>query len=285
MGAGLEVRFTIATLSRCQNSSVTDSFLNRFSGIARLYGQAALESFSQSHVAVIGIGGVGSWVAEALARSGIGRLTLLDFDDLCVTNINRQLHAVTPTIGRSKVQVMAERLLAINPEIEVDARQEFYQEGTSDAFFDLAPDMVADAIDAVKPKCHLLSECVTRETPVVTSGGAGGRIDAGRIEVADLSKTHGCALLLQVRKNLRADYRFPSGAGSKPKKFGIPAVFSSEVPRYPTADGCTAQQKPEDIAPGLRCDAGFGTATHLTATFGMIMTGEILKVLATRTGI
>lgn len=263
---------------------MTDSFLNRFSGIGRLYGNAALEHFSRAHIAVIGLGGVGCWLAEALARSGIGRLTLIDFDDLCVTNTNRQLHALSGTLGQSKVLVMAERLRTINPEIEVEARQEFYSETTAEALFALAPDAIADAIDSIKPKCHLLANCVAKQIPVITSGGAGGRIDASRIETADLSRTHGCALLLQVRKNLRADYHFPSGEGKKLKKFGIAAVFSSECPRYPTADGCTTEQKPDEMPPGLRCDAGFGTATHLTATFGMIMAGEILKTLTTKAG-
>jgi tRNA A37 threonylcarbamoyladenosine dehydratase len=259
---------------------VTESFLNRFSGIARLYGQEALEVFFRSHVAVIGIGGVGSWIAEALARSGIGRLTLVDFDDLCITNTNRQLHATNDAIGKSKVSVMAKRLRTINPEMTIHERTEFYTEANSESILSSEVNAVADAIDAMRPKCYLLAQCVQKSIPVVTSGGAGGRIDPSRIEVTDLSRTHGCALLLQVRKNLRSHYQFPSGEGKKVKKFGIPAVFSSEIPRYPTSDGCTSSEKPAELPSGLRCDAGFGTATHLTASFGMMMASVILTQLA-----
>jgi tRNA A37 threonylcarbamoyladenosine dehydratase len=259
--------------------SVTDSFLSRFSGIARLYGQEALAKFHRSHVTVIGVGGVGCWVAEALARSGIGEITLVDLDDLCVTNTNRQLHATTETVGQSKALVMAERLRLINPEIRVHVRQEFFGEQTAEAILEASSDYVVDAIDAIKAKCLLLALCREKDLRVITSGGAGGRIRTDKIEVADLSRTHGCALLLQVRKNLRADYHFPRG-GKKAKKFGIAAVFSSEQPRYPTADGCVSVERPADVVPGIRCDAGYGTATPIIGSFGLAIAGVILEELA-----
>ena len=138
-----------------------------------------------------------------------------------------------------------------------------------------------DAIDSIKAKCLLLALCREKEIPVITSGGAGGRIRTDKIEITDLSRTHGCALLLQVRKNLRADYRFPAG-GKKAKKFGIQAVFSSEQPRYPTADGCVSTERPEDVDPGIRCDAGYGTSTPIIGSFGLAIAGAVL--VATRRG-
>lgn len=260
---------------------MTESFLSRFSGIARLYGQDALARFHQSHVTIVGVGGVGCWVAEALARSGVGKLTLIDLDDLCVTNTNRQLHATNETIGKSKAIVMAERLRTINPEIEVIIRQEFFTERTSESILTDSGDYLVDAIDSIKAKCLLLALCRDKGIPVITSGGAGGRIRTEKIEVADLSRTHGCALLLQVRKNLRADFRFPAG-GKKAKKFSIPAVFSSEQPRYPTADGCVSTERPEDTIPGIRCDAGYGTSTTIIGSFGFAIAGVVLDKLSSQ---
>ena len=258
---------------------MTESFLSRFSGIARLYGQDALARFHSSHITIIGIGGVGCWVTEALARSGVGKLTLVDLDDLCVTNTNRQLHATSDTIGQSKVSVMAERLRAINPEIELHERQEFFTAETSPAILAQAGHFVVDAIDSIRPKCMLLAQCRERGLPVITSGGAGGRVRTDKIEIADLSRTHGCALLLQARRNLRNDYRFPTG-GKKAKKFGITAVFSSEQPRYPTQDGCVSLERPDESLPGLRCDAGYGTSATIIGSFGLAIAGQILQHLA-----
>ena len=258
---------------------MTESYLNRFAGIARLYGMEALENFLHSHVAIIGIGGVGSWTAEALARSGVGQLTLVDLDDLCQTNTNRQIHATNDVTGQSKALVMAERLRLINPEIEVHVRQQFYTEENADDILSSSLNAVIDAIDSMRPKCHLLAECYQRQIPVFCSGGAGGRKDLTKIKVGDLTQAHGCALLSHARKNLRAHYGFPAG-GTKPPKFGITTVFSSEQPCYPTADGCTSLERPDELPSGLRCDAGYGTVTHITAAFGLALAGEALKSLA-----
>lgn len=271
--------FLRSSLSPLCANIVTESFLSRFSGIARLYGQEALARFHASHITIIGVGGVGCWVAESLARSGIGKLTLVDLDDICVTNTNRQLHALHETVGQSKAIVMSERLRAINPEIEVNVRQEFFGQQSAEDILSEAGDFVVDAIDAIKAKCLLLALCREKEIPVITSGGAGGRIRTDKIEVADLSRTHGCALLLQVRKNLRADYRFPRG-GKKAKKFRIQAVFSSEQPRYPTADGCVSVERPEHVVPGIRCDAGYGTATPIIGGFGLAISAQVLDQLS-----
>ncbi|MFP6867710.1 MAG: tRNA threonylcarbamoyladenosine dehydratase [Roseibacillus sp.] len=260
---------------------MSDDYLQRFAGIARLYGRDALDRFRAAHVAVIGIGGVGSWAAEALARSGVGELTLVDLDDLCVTNINRQIHAIEGTIGHSKIGVMAQRIAAINPACEVHTVECFFSERAVNKV--LIPKTsqlcaVIDAIDVFGPKSLLLAECRQRSIPVVSCGAAGGRTDPSRIQVADLSLTHNDALLNQVRRKLRSDYGFPNG--EKPRRFGIPAVFSPENAVFPQSDGSVSADRPANLPPGLRCDAGYGSATHLTATFGFFAAGEILKHIA-----
>jgi len=251
---------------------------DRFSGLSRLYGAQGLTALRRSHVAVIGIGGVGSWSCEALARSGVGELTLVDLDDVCVTNTNRQIHALAQTVGKPKVEVMAQRISAINPECKLHVENRFFNEKSVGAILDRPLDGVIDAIDAVRPKCLLLAECRHREIPVITCGAAGGRSQATLIRVADLSRTFNDALLHQVRKNLRSNYAFPSGEGSR-KKFGIAAVFSPEDALYPQGDGCVSTDRPANQPAGLRCDAGLGTVTHITATFGLLAAGEIVNHL------
>lgn len=260
---------------------MTDDFLRRFGGISRLYGLASLERFSRSHVMVVGLGGVGSWTVEALARSGIGKLTLVDLDDLCLTNTNRQIHALNETIGRSKAGVLAERVGSINPEALCEVKASFYTEKNSADLLTEEIDIVVDAIDSVRPKCHLLATCHSRGLPVIACGGAGGRIDPSLIQVDDLSRTHGDPLLLSVRKQLRADYRFPKARDSKKKtpKFRIPAVFSPEIPRFPTCDGEVTTERPADLPGTIKCDSGFGACTHVTATFGNHLAAWVLREL------
>ena len=258
---------------------MSDEYQSRFSGLARLYGEPGLAALRQAHIAVIGIGGVGSWSAEALARSGVGELTLVDLDDVCVTNTNRQIHALSNTVGQSKVHVMAERIASINPGCTLHAEECFLTEKNVGSILDRSLDGVIDAIDTVHPKCLLLAECHQRKIPVITCGAAGGRCDATLIEIADLSRTCRDALLHQVRRDLRGNYGFPSGEHSR-KKFGIPAVFSPESIRYPQGDGCVSTTRPRDQPAGLHCDAGFGAVTHITATFGLLATGEIINRIA-----
>ncbi len=252
---------------------------DRFSGLARLYGETGLVSLHEAHVAVIGIGGVGSWSAEALARSSVGEITLVDLDDVCSTNINRQIHALSDTVGRSKVNVMAERITNINPRCTIHAEECFLTAANVEAILDRSLDGVVDAIDAVHQKCLLLAECHRRNIPVITCGAAGGRCDATLIEVTDLSRTCNDALLQQVRRNLRGDHGFPSGEDSR-KKFGIPAVFSPEHARYPQGDGCVSTERPADQPAGLGCDSGFGAVTHVTATFGLLAAAAIINRIA-----
>ena len=252
----------------------------RFSGIARLYGHKALQQFQAARVLVVGIGGVGSWVVESLARSGVGCLILADLDDICVTNINRQIHALTTHVGQSKVEVMARRVAEISPDCNVIEHHGFYSEAQAEAFFAYKPDLIIDAIDSLKPKCHLLATCYRQKIPVLTCGGAGGRTDPTQIQVADLSQSYGDALLSQVRRQLRLVHKLPLGEGTK-KKLKIPTVFSAQAPLYPTAEGCVCTQKDSSGSQGrMGCDAGFGSATSLTGVFGFTLAALALKHLA-----
>src|ERR1700722_17902972 len=205
----------------------------RFGGIARLYGRSGLAKLRTAHVSVIGIGGVGAWAAEALARSGVGALTLVDLDEVCASNINRQLHALTETVGRAKVEVMAERIRAINPDCRVIAKQKFFNGQTATEL--LAPkfNFVLDAIDSVTNKVLLLAGCRQRNLPVVACGGAGGRRDGTQVRTADLAKVSHDRLLAEVRKKLRKEFQFPADG----LPMGVDCVFSAELPVFAQPDG------------------------------------------------
>lgn len=253
----------------------------RFGGIARLYGVRALEKFVESRVVVVGIGGVGSWTVEALARSGIGKIRMVDLDEICITNVNRQLHAMDGQIGRQKTAAMEERVRAINPSCEVEVIEGFFTERSMDTVLGGEISGVIDAIDSMTHKALLLAECKRREFPVVTCGGAGGKRDATRISVRDLAFSGKDALLHQLRKKLRKHHGFPNvPMGSKPEAMGITAVFSDEPPVYPGADGGVSCEKPEGADMRLSCETGYGTATHVTATFGVVAAGAMLEILA-----
>ena len=183
----------------------------RFRGIDRLYGAGSAARLATAHVCVVGIGGVGSWAVEALARSGVGRLTLIDADDICLSNTNRQLHALDGTYGRTKVGVMAERARAINPAIDIDAFEEFLTPSNLAALLDRGYDLVLDCCDAFRVKVEMIAWCRRRKIPVIVSGSAGGRTDPTLIAVRDLSKTEHDAMLALIRKKLREDFNFPRG--------------------------------------------------------------------------
>src|SRR5208282_3108152 len=183
-------------------------FETRFGGIARLYGRSGLEKLRAARVCVVGVGGVGTWAAEALARSGVGALTLVDLDEVCASNINRQLHALTGTVGRAKVEVMAERIRAINPECRVTAEPKFFNEQSAAELLGPRFDFVLDAIDSVTNKVLLLAGCRQRNLPVVACGGAGGRRDGTRVRTADLDLVSHDRLLAEVRKKLRKEFHF-----------------------------------------------------------------------------
>lgn len=253
----------------------------RFGGIARLYGRVALERFLAARVAVIGVGGVGSWAVESLARSGIGSLTLVDLDEICVTNVNRQLHAMDGQIGRQKTEAMAERARAIHPAAQVTIIPKFFTERSAAEILDAGFDAVIDAIDSTPHKSLLLAECRRRELITVTCGGAGGRRDSTRIRVADLAYSGKDPLLHQVRRSLRNDFGFPkTPLRTLPAPMGIEAVFSDEPQVYAQCDGTVSSQRPESGSQRLNCASGLGTVTHVTAAFGMIAAGRVLERLA-----
>lgn len=257
----------------------------RFDGIARLYGQAALEAFAAARVAVVGIGGVGTWAAECLARSGIGHLTLVDLDEICVTNVNRQIHALDGQIGMQKAEAMAGRVRAIHPRCDVRGVAAFFNERNAEAILGPGFDAVVDAIDTVRHKALLVAECHTRGTPVVTCGAAGGRRDPTRIRTADLSVSGGDPLMHALRRKLRREHGFSNvPAGSKPQVLGIDAVFSDEPPVFPDGAGGVSCERSGTPASGpmLGCDAGYGSAAHVTGCFGMIAAGVVLERLAKR---
>lgn len=255
------------------------SWQERFSGIDRLYGRGALERFAVSRVAVVGLGGVGSWAVEALARSGVGALTLIDADDLCVSNTNRQLPALEGQYGRGKAEAMAERCRAINPQVEVRAVASFLTPANMEVLLGERFDVVLDACDSFRSKVEAIAWCRRRKQPIVTVGSAGGRVDPTLVRVRDLSKTEHDAMLALIRRKLRGEFNFPKG----PKRyFGVPAVYSLENVRYPQADGTVCGLRPQlgaDAALKLDCGAGLGAATHLTGAFAFAAVGKILEML------
>lgn len=260
---------------------VSDSIQTRFGGIARLYGEAALRRFLAARVAVIGVGGVGSWAVESLARSGIGHLTLVDLDEICLTNINRQLHAMDGQIGRQKTEAMAERVRAIHPEASVHIEPCFFHARSADRILEPGFDAVVDAIDDTANKAFLLAELHQRGIFTVTCGGAGGRRDATRIRTADLAFTGKDPLLHQVRRALRREHGFPAvPMGTKPRPMGIDAVFSDEPPVFLQCDGSVSEDRPSDTPSRLTCATGMGTVTHVTAAFGMVAASRVLERLA-----
>ena len=275
----------------------TVDYSRRFGGIARLYGNHALTKARAAHVVIIGIGGVGSWAVEALARSGIGQLTLIDLDHVNESNINRQIHALDSNLGASKVHAMQRRLADINPECVVNTIEEFIDE---ENLTTLLPHcgFVIDAIDNVRAKAALIAHCRDAKIRIVTTGAAGGRIDPTCIAVVDLSRTVQDALASKVRAKLRKDYGFSK---DPKKKFGVDCVYSPErTPAPPVgADETKAKAEttalqggrakdalcavaddttPFDGTAGLAC-AGYGSSVAVTAGFGFAAAASVLKEL------
>ncbi len=249
----------------------------RFGGISRLYGVDGLQRLGQAHVAVVGIGGVGSWAAEALVRSGVGEISLFDLDDVCITNINRQAHALSNTVGQAKVEVMAQRLLAINPACTVHAIADFVSKETLPEYITQELDYVVDCIDGVQTKAALIAWCKRRKIQIITTGGAGGQIDPTQIGVVDLNKTYHDPLASRVRTLLRSEYGFSRRASSH---YSVPCEFSTEHPRYPNPDGSVCHSK-SFIGEGVKldCAGGFGAAMTVTASFGLVAAARTIDKL------
>ncbi|MEC5163782.1 MULTISPECIES: tRNA cyclic N6-threonylcarbamoyladenosine(37) synthase TcdA [unclassified Janthinobacterium] len=253
-------------------------FERRFGGIARLYGAAALARFRGAHVCVIGVGGVGSWIVEALARSAIGELTLIDLDNVAESNINRQIQATSATIGQAKIAALAERVALINPFCRVNQIEDFI---TPDNLAQMLGarhyDYVIDAIDSAKAKAALIAFCRDRALALITIGSAGGQTDPTRIDVRDLAKTEQEPLLKKVRKMLRTEHGFPRGIKNK---FNVDAVFSMEPLQFPDNEAsCSVDGDERNGVTGLNC-AGFGSSMVVTASFGMVAAAHLLRKLA-----
>lgn len=269
---------SLASLPPATNPDI--DFDRRFGGIARLYGHAALARFRTAHICVIGVGGVGSWVVEALARSAIGRITMIDLDNLAESNINRQIHALTDTLGKAKVTALAERIAQINPYCVVTEIEDFL---TADNLDDMIGsrnyDYIIDAIDNVPAKTALIAYCRQHGLKLVTIGSAGGQIDPTQIAILDLCRTEQEPLLAKVRKRLRAEHGFPRGTKNK---FGIDAVFSTEPLRFPESEEtCAIDGDDQAGITGLNC-AGFGSAMVVTASFGLVAAAHVLRKLAAK---
>jgi tRNA A37 threonylcarbamoyladenosine dehydratase len=253
-----------------------ESYQSRFGGMARLFGSAGLQRLRCAHVCVVGLGGVGSWAAEALARSGVGSLTLIDLDDACISNVNRQIHALDGELGKPKVEVMARRVAAINPECKVHPLHSFFLKSNAGQILEMGFDAVLDAIDGPSLKCLLIASCRERRIPVITVGAAGGRQDPTAIHVTDLAFTSGDRLLQEVRRKLRRVYGFPRGD----QDFGIECVLSREQPVFPTAAGCVSLDRAEAADLRLDCSSGFGTACFVTGAFGLVAASRIVQQVA-----
>lgn len=245
----------------------------RFSGVRRLYGEPGIARFAQAHVCVIGMGGVGSWAVEALGRNGIGRLTLIDLDNIALSNVNRQLHALEGEFGKAKVAAMAQRIHVINPDCEVREIEDFITRDNLDALLAGPFDVILDAIDDAPAKVALAAFCRQRNIPLIMAGGAGGRIDPTRIRHGDLARSSGDRLLAKVRTSLRRDHGFPRGDKAK---FGIACVYSDEPLRKPLAYSCDVE---DDTLTGLNC-SGYGSSVCVTAPFGFAAAALVLNRLA-----
>lgn len=251
----------------------------RFAGIERLYGVGSVAKFKAAHVAIVGVGGVGSWAVEALARSGVGTLTLIDADEVCESNVNRQLPALDGNFGRSKVALLAERARLISPAITVHAIEAFVTATNVAELILPSHHIVLDACDSFRPKLEMIAHAKRHKIPLMVIGAAGGRIDSTKIEIRDLSNTEHDAMLALIRKKLRQDYGFPRNVK---RSFGIPAVFSLENVRYPQADGSVCGTRPavgSEAGLKLDCGGGLGAATHVTASFAFAAVGRILQRL------
>lgn len=252
-----------------------DLYSDRFGGVARLYGASAMDRFRAARVGVVGVGGVGSWAVEALARSGVGALTLWDLDDVCVSNTNRQLHTTVETLGQFKVEVLAERCRTINPDIQVDARLQFLTPTSIDQSALSGHDFIIDAIDSVQAKVALVLALRQARIPYILTGGAGGQTDPTRIRRADLSAAIQDPLAARVRQVLRRQHGFPKGG----RRMGVPCIYSEEPLVYPQPDGTVGAARQFDGGTRMNCAGGFGASMAVTATFGMVATAAALEAL------
>ena len=242
-----------------------------------------MERLGAAHVCVVGVGGVGSWLVEALARSAVGEITMIDLDLVAPSNVNRQLHALELTFGRDKTDVLRERCEQINPRLKINVVDDFLTRENVASLLKAEHSFVVDCIDDFRTKAALINYCKKQGIRLLTTGGAGGQIDPTKIRQTDLSRTQHDVLLAKTRKLLRQDYGFPRN----PKRsFGVPCVYSDEQLRYPDGEGGLSSQRPvnevgdADRSNALNCAGGLGSITHVTASFGFIAAAYVLNSLA-----
>lgn len=258
----------------------TANTATRFSGLSRLYGSSGLMKLQNAKIAVVGIGGVGSWSAEALARTAVGNITLIDLDDIALSNVNRQLHALSSTIEASKVDVMKQRILDINPQCSVTAIEDFVTTETLQDYITTSFDVVIDAVDSIKAKATMIAFCKRNKIKIITVGGAGGQLDPLKITCNDLAKTIQDPLAAKLRSELRRFYHF----SKNPKRnFGVECVYSTEQLRYPQSDGSISFEKSQQQGAGkMDCATGFGAFVGVTATFGFVAATRAIQFVLGR---
>ena len=237
----------------------------RFGGLARLYGDAGFARIRAAHAVIVGIGGVGSWAAESLARSGIGQITLIDMDVVAESNLNRQSQATVANLGRNKVDAMRERILSFAPDCVVNVTDDFVSTDNVTSILPTNATFVIDAIDKVNAKAGLVAHCRTLGLPIYVCGGSGGKTDVTKLVTSDLAFTEHDALLAKLRLTLRRQYGFPRGD----KKFKIAVFYCSQ----------RQTEAPQDGSAGLSC-AGYGSAMHMTASMGLMAAGCALSAVA-----
>jgi len=245
-----------------------------FAALPRVYGNDACDRLANMRICVVGMGGVGSWTVEALARTGVGHLTIIDHDDVTLGNINRQIHALTSTIGKSKVDLMRDRVQLINTNCNLNAIDDFLAEKNLPTYLDQQFDVVVDAIDSIRFKASMIHYCKRNRIPIITTGGAGGRTDPLAVQVSDLSRTWNDALAAKVRKRLRNDFGFTKNTK---RRFGVECVFSSEQPVYPDKSGEVTHSRPGVPGASLDCEHGYGSVSMVTGTFGLVAASRAVK--------
>ncbi|MFT7558823.1 MAG: tRNA A37 threonylcarbamoyladenosine dehydratase [Flavobacteriales bacterium] len=262
------------------NNPLSEEYRYRFGGIARLYGDQALIALSQAHMVVIGMGGVGTWAAEALVRSGIGELTIIELDEVCVSNTNRQLHALKSTVGKSKNAVMAQRLLDINPELKLHCIDDFITQKNMVDLINKDHDVVLDCMDSAHIKARIVALCSAMKVRLITVGSSGGKRDPHKIKVSDLGRTESDPMLVKIRTQL---YRLHNFSREPNRKFRIDAVYSTEQMVYPKPDGTVCMDK-SVLKEGVKldCAGGFGSSVMVTGSFGFAAANKAIERYLTR---
>ena len=253
------------------------NYEEKFGSLSRVYGEEMVKMLAELHVCVVGIGGVGSWAAEALVRSGVGKITLVDGDTISRGNTNRQVHTLESTIGQSKVETMKQRILDINSECEVQTIEQFINGDNLRDILERGYDCVIDAIDGYKSKASIIYCCKRNKIPVITTGGAGGLLDPTQIQISDLSSTWNDPLAAKVRSELRYRHGFTR---NKKYSFGVPCIYSTEQQRYPDKDGKVGYCKPGVSGLSLDCAFGYGSSVAVTASFGFTAAAKVIEYMA-----